>query len=234
MNTASTIRLWSAPTGRTWIISILRGRAPKSPNWTILPTMAAMSPCTLRSRRHLREHSTTALGGMGREGPLFPTGGALAFRRDLPDARVTFFPTGHFALETHADEIAAEIMEFLTGKVALRRAAPASQQPDCHGSISTLERTDQMTNRRMILSGLFQSAGRPSDVMAPSGRAGSGHLRSPIFSGTCRRSRTREARRDFPGRSRRNLGQLRKQRCPLCQRAPGTVDAPVGTCCRNR
>jgi len=34
-------------------------------------------------------------------------------RRDIPDAVVRFFDTGHFALETHAAEIAAAIREFL-------------------------------------------------------------------------------------------------------------------------
>jgi pimeloyl-ACP methyl ester carboxylesterase len=38
--------------------------------------------------------------------------GAEAFRRDVPDARVVFMDTGHFALETHADPIADEILRF--------------------------------------------------------------------------------------------------------------------------
>src|SRR6266508_1915085 len=39
--------------------------------------------------------------------------GAEAFKRDIPDAVVRFFDTGHFALETHAAEIAAAIRDFL-------------------------------------------------------------------------------------------------------------------------
>jgi hypothetical protein len=35
-------------------------------------------------------------------------------KRDIPDADVRFVDTGHFALETHAEEIAAAIGEFLT------------------------------------------------------------------------------------------------------------------------
>jgi hypothetical protein len=38
-----------------------------------------------------------------------------AFKRDIKDAKVTFFDTGHFALETHCDEIAASIGDFLAG-----------------------------------------------------------------------------------------------------------------------
>jgi hypothetical protein len=37
---------------------------------------------------------------------------AEAFRRDIPAATIQFFDTGHFALETHADEIATSIREF--------------------------------------------------------------------------------------------------------------------------
>jgi hypothetical protein len=37
-----------------------------------------------------------------------------AFKRDLPAAAVRFFDTGHFALETHAAEIAAASRAFLT------------------------------------------------------------------------------------------------------------------------
>jgi hypothetical protein len=39
--------------------------------------------------------------------------GAEAFRRDNPQAEVHFYPTGHFALETHCQEIAATIRDFL-------------------------------------------------------------------------------------------------------------------------
>jgi pimeloyl-ACP methyl ester carboxylesterase len=38
--------------------------------------------------------------------------GAEAFKRDIPNATVRFFDTGHFALETHGAEIAAAILEF--------------------------------------------------------------------------------------------------------------------------
>ena len=36
-----------------------------------------------------------------------------AFKRDIPDATVRFFDTGHFALETHAREIGEEMRKFL-------------------------------------------------------------------------------------------------------------------------
>ena len=51
----------------------------------------------------------------GKNDPFFLPPGAEAFKRDIPAAVVRFFDTGHFALETHAEEIAAAIREFLSG-----------------------------------------------------------------------------------------------------------------------
>jgi pimeloyl-ACP methyl ester carboxylesterase len=39
---------------------------------------------------------------------------AEAFRRDIPEPRVICLDTGHFALETHAADIATEIRDFLS------------------------------------------------------------------------------------------------------------------------
>jgi surfactin synthase thioesterase subunit len=46
-----------------------------------------------------------------------------AFKRDIPEAEVRFFDTGHFALETHANEIGAVIRDFLGRKVMQKAAA---------------------------------------------------------------------------------------------------------------
>ncbi|HEY4029121.1 MAG TPA: alpha/beta hydrolase [Caulobacteraceae bacterium] len=62
---------------------------------------------------YFREHRPPFLAVWGRNDPFFLPAGAEAFRRDLPDAKVTFFDTGHFALETHAAEIAEAIRGFL-------------------------------------------------------------------------------------------------------------------------
>jgi pimeloyl-ACP methyl ester carboxylesterase len=50
----------------------------------------------------------------GKNDPFFLPPRAEAFKRDIPDADVRFFDTGHFALETHCDEIAAAIRNFLS------------------------------------------------------------------------------------------------------------------------
>lgn len=49
----------------------------------------------------------------GKNDPFFLPAGAEAFRRHLPDAEINFFDTGHFALETHVEEIAVTIRNFL-------------------------------------------------------------------------------------------------------------------------
>jgi pimeloyl-ACP methyl ester carboxylesterase len=61
---------------------------------------------------YFRTHQPRLLAAWGRNDPFFLPPGAEAFRRDIPDAMVHFFDAGHFALETHASEIAALIRDF--------------------------------------------------------------------------------------------------------------------------
>jgi pimeloyl-ACP methyl ester carboxylesterase len=62
---------------------------------------------------YFREHQPPLLAVWGRNDPFFLPPGAEAFKRDIPGAEVRFFDTGHFALETHCDEIAEAIRGFL-------------------------------------------------------------------------------------------------------------------------
>jgi pimeloyl-ACP methyl ester carboxylesterase len=62
---------------------------------------------------YFRTHKPPLLAVWGKNDPFFLPPGAEAFKRDIPGAIVRFFDTGHFALETHAAEIAAEIRDFL-------------------------------------------------------------------------------------------------------------------------
>jgi pimeloyl-ACP methyl ester carboxylesterase len=64
-------------------------------------------------QEYFRTHKPRFLAVWGKNDPFFLPRGAEAFRRDIPDAEVRFFDTGHFALETHAKEIAAAIGDFL-------------------------------------------------------------------------------------------------------------------------
>ncbi|HMF68001.1 MAG TPA: alpha/beta fold hydrolase, partial [Phyllobacterium sp.] len=63
---------------------------------------------------YFRTHKPPFLAVWGKNDPFFLPPGAEAFKRDIPDADVRFFDTGHFALETHAEEIAAAIRGFLS------------------------------------------------------------------------------------------------------------------------
>jgi pimeloyl-ACP methyl ester carboxylesterase len=66
-------------------------------------------------QNYFRAHKPPLLAVWGKNDPFFLPAGAEAFRHDLPGAIVRFVDTGHFALETHVEEIAAAIREFLSG-----------------------------------------------------------------------------------------------------------------------
>jgi pimeloyl-ACP methyl ester carboxylesterase len=61
---------------------------------------------------YFRNHQPRFLAVWGRHDPFFLPQGAEAFKRDIPGAEIRFFDTGHFALETHAKEIAGAIRDF--------------------------------------------------------------------------------------------------------------------------
>jgi pimeloyl-ACP methyl ester carboxylesterase len=65
-------------------------------------------------QNYFRTRKPPLLAVWGKNDPFFLPAGAEAFRRDDPAADVRFFDTGHFALETHVEEIALAIREFLT------------------------------------------------------------------------------------------------------------------------
>ena len=62
-------------------------------------------------QNYFRTHKPPLLALWGKNDPFFLPRGAEAFRRDVPGAMVRFFDTGHFALETHATEIAATMRD---------------------------------------------------------------------------------------------------------------------------
>lgn len=62
---------------------------------------------------YFRTHRPPLLAAWGRNDPFFLPAGAEAFKRDIQQAKVVFYETGHFALETHAAEIATEMRAFL-------------------------------------------------------------------------------------------------------------------------
>jgi pimeloyl-ACP methyl ester carboxylesterase len=62
---------------------------------------------------YFREFKPPLLAIWGKNDMFFIPPGAEAFRRDNPNATVELLNTGHFALETHVDEIAASVHKLL-------------------------------------------------------------------------------------------------------------------------
>jgi len=71
-------------------------------------------------QEYFRARRPPLLAVWGENDPFFLSPGAEAFKRDNPGAEVHFYDTGHFALETHAEEIASSILEFLGRQLAAR------------------------------------------------------------------------------------------------------------------
>jgi len=66
---------------------------------------------------YFAQHQPPLLAAWGDKDPFFLPPGAKAYRRDLPEAEVHLLDTGHFALETHAHDIAALMRDFLGRKL---------------------------------------------------------------------------------------------------------------------
>jgi pimeloyl-ACP methyl ester carboxylesterase len=63
-------------------------------------------------QEYFRTAKPPLLAIWGKNDPFFLPPGAEAFRKDIPNAKVELLDTGHFAIETHAVEIAAAMKEF--------------------------------------------------------------------------------------------------------------------------
>lgn len=74
-------------------------------------------------QEYFRTKRPPVLAVWGKNDPFFLPPGAEAFKRDNPSAEVHFYDTGHFALETHAQEIATAIRDFLGRRLTRTTAA---------------------------------------------------------------------------------------------------------------
>jgi len=74
-------------------------------------------------QEYFRTKRPPLLAVWGKSDPFFLPRGAEAFKRDNPSAEVRFYDTGHFALETHHQEIAGAIRGFLGRKLATQAKA---------------------------------------------------------------------------------------------------------------
>jgi pimeloyl-ACP methyl ester carboxylesterase len=68
-------------------------------------------------QEYLRTQQPPTLIVWGEKDEIFPAAGAEPYKRDLKDLEYHLIDTGHFALETHGDEIAGLIRNFLKRKV---------------------------------------------------------------------------------------------------------------------
>lgn len=68
-------------------------------------------------QEYFRKSKPPMLAIWGKNDPFFIPAGAQAFQRDNPNAMVQLLDTGHFALETHVEEIAIAIRQFLEIKI---------------------------------------------------------------------------------------------------------------------
>ena len=64
-------------------------------------------------QEYLRTYKPPLLAIWGKNDAVFVPAGAEAFKRDDPNAEIHLLDTGHFALETHAREIADAVRSFL-------------------------------------------------------------------------------------------------------------------------
>jgi pimeloyl-ACP methyl ester carboxylesterase len=77
---------------------------------------------------YLRLHQPPLLAAWGKNDAHFLPAGAHAYKKDLPLAEVHLLDAGHFALETHADELGQLILDFL-GRVLSRSDGQTQPTP---------------------------------------------------------------------------------------------------------
>ena len=68
-------------------------------------------------QKYLRKHQPPTLIVWGKNDEIFPATGAEPYKRDLDDLEYHLIDTGHFALESHGEEIAELMRDFLNRKV---------------------------------------------------------------------------------------------------------------------
>ncbi|WP_292008858.1 alpha/beta hydrolase [Chryseobacterium sp.] len=64
-------------------------------------------------QKYFRTYQPPLLAVWGKNDPFFLPEGAEAYKKDIPNALIKLYDTGHFALETHLNEISIEILSFL-------------------------------------------------------------------------------------------------------------------------
>ncbi|MGO4290346.1 alpha/beta fold hydrolase [Chitinophaga sp. RAB17] len=76
-------------------------------------------------QEYFRTHHPEMLIVYGKNDYIFPVAGAEAYKKDVKHLQYHLYDTGHFALETHGEEMAATIRDFLNRKVIRKSPATA-------------------------------------------------------------------------------------------------------------
>lgn len=112
-----------SPESYTLDAALLEGPGNKEIQLDLFLDYASNVKLYPKFQEYFRKSKPPLLAIWGRNDPFFIPAGAEAFRKDLPDAKVQFLDTGHFAIETHVIEIAAAMREFLDANGIGRRSA---------------------------------------------------------------------------------------------------------------
>jgi len=78
------------------------------------PSNVALYP---EVQQYFRDSQVPLLAVWGRHDEIFAADGATAFARDLPGAQIELLDGGHFLLESHLDQVAGVMLEFLDRKI---------------------------------------------------------------------------------------------------------------------
>jgi pimeloyl-ACP methyl ester carboxylesterase len=111
-----------APESYTLDVALLERKGNKEIQLDLFLDYASNVKLYPKFQEYFRKSKPPLLAIWGKNDPFFIPPGAEAYRKDLPNAKVQFLDTGHFATETHVVEIAAAMKEFLETTSAGRRA----------------------------------------------------------------------------------------------------------------
>lgn len=104
----------------SWLHDVAQVNRPGNPAvqlalYADYPTNRALYPVLHEA---LRSRGVPLLAVWGKNDEIFGPDGARAFSADLPDARIELLDGGHFLLESHVDDVAALMLEFLDTHIA--------------------------------------------------------------------------------------------------------------------
>jgi pimeloyl-ACP methyl ester carboxylesterase len=109
-----------APESYTLDVALLERKGNKEIQLDLFLDYASNVKLYPKFQEYFRKSKPPLLAIWGKNDPFFIPAGAEAYKKDLPNAKVQFLDTGHFATETHVVEIADAMREFLADKVVAR------------------------------------------------------------------------------------------------------------------